>query len=187
MTIRHMRGGSNRSFLNRQITDEVHLSGGRLFHQMDEAEPLATITSAKIINFYWRRIVCRFGVPRAIVSDNGTQFTSKQTMEFYDSVEIHMRFTSVEHPQSNGQVESANKVILMGIKLQLDGSKDRWINELLIVLWEYNTTPQSSTGETPFRLTYGTNSMLPVEIYNFSWRALAMDEGEKKYEFGSWI
>lgn len=47
-----------------------------------EAEPLATITSSKIVNFYWRMIVCRFGVPRAIVSDNETQFTSNRTIEF---------------------------------------------------------------------------------------------------------
>lgn len=86
------------------------------FTKWIDAEPLAKITTTKIVNFYWRRIVCRFGAPRVIVLDNGTQFTSNQTKEFCRE----MRFSSVEHPQPNRQVESANKVSLCGLKRRLD-------------------------------------------------------------------
>lgn len=82
------------------------------FTKWIEAEPLATIASSKIINFYWQRIVCRFGVPQTIVSDNIIQFTSKRTRELCQEMRIQMRFSSVEHPQTNGKVESCNKVIL---------------------------------------------------------------------------
>ncbi|XP_058747024.1 uncharacterized protein LOC131620014 [Vicia villosa] len=73
-------------------------------------------------------------------------------------------FTSVEHPQTNGQAEAANRVILRGLKRRLGEAKKAWVEELHKVLWAYRTTPHSSTGETPFRLTYGTEAVIPVEI-----------------------
>ncbi|XP_057418426.1 uncharacterized protein LOC130712618 [Lotus japonicus] len=148
------------------------------FTKWVEAEPLASITATKIINFYWKRIVCRFGVPRAIVSDNGTQFASNQTKEFCEEMGIQRRFSSVEHPQTNGQAESANKVILRGLKRRLSEAKGAWLDELPIVIWSYNTTQHSTTGETPFRMTYGADAMLPVEIDNSSWRTTPKFEGK---------
>ncbi|XP_025684755.1 uncharacterized protein [Arachis hypogaea] len=67
-------------------------------------------------------------------------------------------------PQTNGQVEATNKVILLGLKKRLDSKKGAWADELASVLWSYRTTEQSSTGETHFRLTYGVDAMIPVEI-----------------------
>ena len=46
------------------------------FTKWIEAEPVAQITAHKIQNFVWKNIVCRFGVPKRLVSDNGTQFAS---------------------------------------------------------------------------------------------------------------
>ncbi|XP_057432118.1 uncharacterized protein LOC130724836 [Lotus japonicus] len=112
----------------------------------------------------------------ALVMDNGTQFTSNITREFCADMGIEMRFASVEHPQTNGQAESANKVILKGLKNKLDEAKGLWAEELPGVLWAYNTTEQTSTKETPYRLTYGTDAMLPVEIENQSWRATRFNE-----------
>jgi transposase InsO family protein len=58
------------------------------------------------------------------VSDNGTQFTSESVIQFCEEKDIHNTFVSVEHPQANGQAESANKVILKAIKKKLT-RKDR--------------------------------------------------------------
>ncbi|XP_057740673.1 uncharacterized protein LOC130957845 [Arachis stenosperma] len=77
---------------------------------------------------------------------------------------IKHQFTSVEHPQANGQAEVANKVILAGLKKMLQDTKGAWAEELPQVLWAYRTTPQSATGETPFRLAYGIEAMILVEI-----------------------
>ncbi|XP_072072016.1 uncharacterized protein [Arachis hypogaea] len=77
---------------------------------------------------------------------------------------VKQKFSSVEHPQSNGQVEAANKIILQGLKKQLDQKKGSWVDELASVFWSYRTTPQSSTGEMPFPLTYGVDVVIPVEI-----------------------
>src|ERR1044072_3910582 len=69
-----------------------------------------------------------------------------------------------KHPQTNGQAESANKVMLNGLSKKVDEGKGNWAEELSVVLWSYNITPQLSTGETPFKLTYGTDAMLPLEV-----------------------
>nr|XP_025631518.1 uncharacterized protein LOC112726369 [Arachis hypogaea] len=85
---------------------------------------------------------------------------------------IRQKFSSVEHPQTNGQVESANKIILLGLKKRLDNKKSAWADELASVLWSYRTTEQFSTKETPFRLTYGLDAVIPVEIEELSPRLL---------------
>jgi hypothetical protein len=78
----------------------------------------------------------------------------------------------VEHPQTNGQAEAANKIILNGLKKRLKDAKGNWVENLYQVLWSYRTTPHSTTGETPYRLVYGTNIMIPVEIGEPSLRVM---------------
>ncbi|XP_016170568.1 uncharacterized protein LOC107613192 [Arachis ipaensis] len=79
-------------------------------------------------------------------------------------------------------VEAANKVILLGLKKRLDSKKGNWANEFPSVLWSYRTTEQSATGETPFRLTYGVDAVIPVEIGEPSPRLLlaGMSEAVEK-------
>ncbi|XP_025664473.1 uncharacterized protein [Arachis hypogaea] len=128
-----------------------------------EAKPLASITATQCRKFLWRQVITRFGIPEIIISDNGTQFADKKFKEFLEGLRVSHRFSSVEHPQTNGQVESANKIIVKGLKKRLDEAKGLWADELGSVLWSYQTTPQTSTG-TPFRLTYGVEAVIPVEI-----------------------
>lgn len=52
----------------------------------------------------------------------------------------------------------------MGLKKRLEAAKGRWTEELPQVLWSYHTTPHSTTNETPFKLVYGTDAVIPVEI-----------------------
>jgi len=59
---------------------------------------------------------------------------------------------SVEHPQTNGQIESANRVLLRGLKRRLDKAKETWAEEVPRIVLAYHTTPQSTTRETPFDL-----------------------------------
>ncbi|KAK2356969.1 hypothetical protein QL285_094283 [Trifolium repens] len=134
------------------------------FTKWVEAEPLANITAFNILCFFKRDVLARFGIPQVVVTDNGTQFTDKKFREFLIAINTKQRFTSVEHPQTNGQAEAANRVILRGLRRRLDDNKKKWAEELHSVLWAYRTTPHSTTGETPFRLVYGTEAVIPVEI-----------------------
>ncbi|MCI00899.1 gag-pol polyprotein [Trifolium medium] len=116
--------------------------------------------------------MCRYGIPKNIVSDNGKQFTSELVIEFCEQHGIQNTFVSVEHPQTNGQTESANKVILMGIKKRLDKEKKEWVMALPQVLWSYHTTPHSTTGETPFKMVYGVDAMIHAEVNTPCWRQM---------------
>ncbi|KAK3001278.1 hypothetical protein RJ639_020818 [Escallonia herrerae] len=146
------------------------------FTKWTEAEPLATITSVKCEDFFWKNVVCRFGVPRALVVDNEKQFSNNNFRTFCTNLSIDLRFTYVAHPQSNGQTENINRIILQGLKKKLDEAKGAWVDELPKVLWAYRTTPHSVTGEMPFLLYYGTETMLPVEIGVPTIRALNFNE-----------
>jgi ribonuclease HI len=85
------------------------------FSKWIEAKPLATITSATVQKFFWQNIVCRFGVPKAIIVNNGTQFDAKTVKAFCDQIDTKIHFASVRHPESNGLVERANGIIMTGI------------------------------------------------------------------------
>jgi len=101
------------------------------FTKWIEAELVAQITAHKVQHFVWRNIVCRFGVPRCLVSDNGTQFASQQLGKLCTKVRIKQVFVLVEHPQTNGQVESANRVLLRGLKRRLEKAKGTWAEEVM--------------------------------------------------------
>jgi IS30 family transposase len=85
------------------------------FSKWIEAKPLATITSAIVQKIFWQNIVCRFGVPKAITVDNGTQFDAETFKDFCDQISTKIHFVSVRHLESNGLVERANGIIMMGI------------------------------------------------------------------------
>ncbi|XP_075079934.1 uncharacterized protein LOC142165235 [Nicotiana tabacum] len=68
------------------------------------------------------------------------------------------------HPAANGQAESSNKVILNILKKKLEDAKGLWPELLLEVLWAYRTAPKTSTGEMPYILVYGTDTVIPVEV-----------------------
>ena len=134
------------------------------FTKWVEAEPLATITEAKTSNFLWRNVICRFGIPYAIVTDNGRQFDNTKFRAMCHQLGIKNFFSSPAHPQANGQVESINKIIKKNIKSKLDAHKGSWVEELPKVLWAYRTTARTSTGETPFSLAFGVEAIVPVEV-----------------------
>ncbi|XP_057537987.1 uncharacterized protein LOC130815514 [Amaranthus tricolor] len=134
------------------------------FTKYVEAEALSSITDKQVCQFLWRNIITRYGIPRVIITDNGRQFVSKNTIEYCDKFHIQIRFSSVSRPQTNGQVESANKEILNGIKKKIEGVKGNWDEELPRILWASRTTVKEATGHTPFSLVYRPEAVLPVEI-----------------------
>jgi hypothetical protein len=64
-----------------------------------------THTGAKLAELYMSRIVCLHGVPKKIVSDRGTQFTSRFWGKLHESLDTKLNFSSAYHPQTDGQTE----------------------------------------------------------------------------------
>ncbi|XP_004298151.1 PREDICTED: uncharacterized protein LOC101300244 [Fragaria vesca subsp. vesca] len=105
----------------------------------------------------------KFGIPETIVTDNGTQFNNNHLIEFTNDMGTKMVFSSVAHPQTNGQVEAVNKIIKKLLKKKLDDAKGLWAQKLPEVLWAIKTTTTEATGETPFSMAFGTEVVLPIE------------------------
>ena len=139
--------------------------GTDYFTKWVEAEALASITQHNVKNFVWKNIVCRFGVPRVLVSDNGRQFDNALFKDFCEHFGIQNHYSSPAHLQANGQAEVANRSLLKIIKTRLEGAKGVWPDKLPGVLWAYKTIVRTPTGETSFKLAYGSNAIIPAEVH----------------------
>ena len=126
------------------------------FTKWAEAEPLATITEQKVRSFVWRSTVCRFGILRALVSNNGKQFDNPKFKDFCAELGIRNYYSSPAHPQSNGQAEVTIRTLKVALKTKLENLKGKWVEYLPEVLWAYRTTRKSATQETLFALAFGT-------------------------------
>jgi hypothetical protein len=148
-----------------------------------DVKPLATITSVMVQKFFWQNIVCRFGVPKAITVDNGTQFDAEAFKYFCEQIGTKIHFPSVRHLESNGLVERANGIIMTGImKLIFNQPRGKWPDELIKVVWSHNTTASRSTEFTPFKLLFGDEEITPEEAKAGSIITTASTEGEADYQ-----
>ncbi|XP_074325427.1 uncharacterized protein LOC141663523 [Apium graveolens] len=110
------------------------------FTKWIKAKALAKITTKQIAQFFWENVICR----------------------------IELRFTSVAHPQANGQVEVSNRIILDGLKKRVARSRNTCVDELFPILWAYCTTCKVTTKAPPFMLAYGAEPMVLLEIIHGS-------------------
>ncbi|GJU83180.1 reverse transcriptase domain-containing protein [Tanacetum coccineum] len=152
------------------------------FTKWIEANPLARITGKDVKKFVWDNIVCRFGLPRVIVTNNGTQFVNDPFKGWCKSLNIKQINTAVAHPQANGLVERANKSLMEGIKARLGRERTGWVDELPNVLWAHRTSLKQSNGETPFSLTYGSEAVIPAEIGMPTHRTMMIRESKNEDE-----
>nr|XP_027118429.1 uncharacterized protein K02A2.6-like [Coffea arabica] len=143
------------------------------FTKWVEAEHLRSITRTAVQKFFWKSVVCRFDLPRVVISDNSRQFVDNSFKAWCENLRIEQHFTSIGHPQANGQAENFNRTLLHGLKTRLHRAGLSWKEEFPNVLWSYQTTPRSATQEIPFSLTYGSEAVVPTEFITPSPRMAA--------------
>jgi transposase InsO family protein len=85
------------------------------FTKWIEAVPVTNQEATTAVKFF-ESITCQYGVPNSIITDNDTNFTSGEFQEFTKKLGIQIKFTSVAHPKSNGQVKKANGLVCAGVK-----------------------------------------------------------------------
>lgn len=129
-----------------------------------EVEAYANIKDKNVSKFVWKIIICRFGIPQAIITDNGPQFDSVAFRTFCLKLKIKNLYFTPRYPQSNGKTEATNKTILSVLKKMLEKAKEKWVEKLSDVLWAHCTTPRRPTGNTLFAVTYGIETVIPMEI-----------------------
>ena len=107
------------------------------FTKWPEVTPVRKVTTQSAIKFL-KELVCCFGVPARIITDNGTQFTSHAFMQYVHALRCKISFSSMAHPRSNGQAERANAEVLRGLKTRTFDALQKhgrwWIEEPLVVL-----------------------------------------------------
>ena len=97
------------------------------FTKWVEAEPLTTITEQKVRNFVLRSIICRFGIPRALIYDNGKQFDNPKFRDLCAELRIKNYYSSLAHQQSNGQAEVTIRTLKAALKTKLENLKGKWV------------------------------------------------------------
>jgi hypothetical protein len=121
-----------------------------------------TYSGAKLAELYMARIVCLHGVPKKIVSDRGSQFTSRYWQKLHECLDTRLNFSSSYHPQTDGQTERTNQVLedmLRACALKHGGS---WDKSLPYAEFSYNNSYQASLKMSPFEALYGRKCMTPL-------------------------
>ena len=121
------------------------------------------MTKSVVARFIKREIICRYGLPERIISDNGLNLNNDMVAEVCTQFKIKHHNSVPYRPKMNGAVEAANKNVKKIIAKATKTYKD-WHEKLPFALHAYRTGIRTSTGATPYSLVYGMDVVLPIEM-----------------------
>ena len=134
------------------------------FTKWVKAIPLRSVTQAIVIKFIEEQIIHRFGLPESITEDQGSVFIGSETLSFAESRGIKILNLTPYYAQANGQAEATNKTVINIIEKMIKENPRSWDTVFSKALCTYRTSKRSSTGVTPFLLTYGQDAMLAIKV-----------------------
>nr|KYP76770.1 Pol polyprotein [Cajanus cajan] len=152
------------------------------FTKWVEAASYASVTRNVVVKFIKRNLICRYGLPSRIITDNGTNLNNKMMKELCEGFKIQHHNSSPYHPKMNGAIKAANKNIKKIIQKMVVTYED-WHEMLFFALHGYQTFVRTSTGATPYSMVYGMEAVLPIEVEIPFLRVLA----ETKLEEAEWV
>jgi hypothetical protein len=120
-------------------------------------------TTDTAVHFFFNHVISRFGVPLQLVFDHGKHFENDIFVELSSQLGFSHEFASPYYPQSNGQVETVNKVLKTMLQCTVNKHKTNWHHMLFSALWAYRTAMKIATGFAPFHLVHGVETALPIE------------------------
>ncbi len=129
----------------------------------------------EVARFLSKRIFIRFETPLEIVSNNGPQFLNEVVENLLARLVVKHRFTTMYKPNTNGLVEKSNRTLCSMLVKEAEvhvNICDR--DKIHHVVWVYNTTYKIAIGYSPFRLTYGMEALLPIELKVMTLRTATM-------------
>ncbi|CAM8943926.1 unnamed protein product [Rhodiola kirilowii] len=144
-----------------------------------EAKATRCDDAKTVIDFLRTNIFCRYGVPKAIISDQGTHFCNRMMASTLKHYHVHHRTSTAYHPQTNGQAEISNREIKGILEKMVGPTRKDWSQRLDEALWEGVPLTYGKAchlpvelGTSPFRLVYGKACHLPVELEHKAYWAL---------------
>ena len=133
-----------------------------------EAVPLRNI-SAKSVAQALFQVISRVGIPKEILTDQGTSFMSRTLRELYGLLGIQSIKTSVYHPQTDGLVERFNRTLKSMIRKFVHDDSRNWDKWLVPLLFAVREVPQASTGFSPFELLFGRKPRGVLDLIKENW------------------
>jgi hypothetical protein len=134
------------------------------FTKWTEAVSLKNMMHQEVIHFILEHIIHRFDIPQTLTTDQGSSFMSHQVREFAESLKFKLLSSSPYYAQANGQAKSSNKTIIKLINNKIKENPKRWHEVLSEALWAHRISKHNATKVTPFKLVYGQEAILLVEV-----------------------
>jgi len=125
-----------------------------------------TVKAEDVADILIERVMSFAGVPKSIVSDRGSQFTSLLWQEFCTALQIKRRLSTAFHPQTDGQTERQNQTLETNLRIFCNENQDNWAQLLPLAEFAYNNSIHSVTQETPFYLMYGFHPRAAWDEYD---------------------
>ena len=115
------------------------------------AIPLRRATAIDTADALVKRMFCIFGTPRAVLTDQGTNFLSSLMKQLAKIYKIKQIKTTAFHPQSNGSLERSHHLLIEYLKQYVSEDKE-WDEWLELATYSYNTSVHEGTQHTPYEL-----------------------------------
>ena len=143
--------------------DAIMVMVDKLTKRMFLAPTTSSVTAVEAAELFYNHVIRHQGVPKAIISDRGTQFTSAFFRSVCSQLSIKQKLSTAYHPQTDGQSEKAVRTVTDALRCLVLEYPD-WTKILPAVEFAYNNSVNPSTDFSPFYLCYGENPPMPATL-----------------------
>ena len=129
-----------------------------------EAIPISATDTTTVAKAFVEEIISRHGISKYLLSDRGSNFTSKLMQEICKLLGTKRLLTSPIHPMANGRVERLHSTIGNILSQFVDSTQKNWDEVLPLALFAIRSSVHRSTGDTPAQIFTGRDLFLPFDV-----------------------